>query len=137
MSKEKIAFQCDFRFPGKSEFPVFDICVLLNNALDNAVEACVRLKDSEAERKKICLRSYEKRNLFFIEIENGFDGRIFRSAEGELQSTKEEPETHGIGIRNMKKCVEKYFGRIEFSIADGYFTTKIMLQQIMPKQVHL
>lgn len=133
--KEKIAFQCDFRFPGNKDFPVFDICVLLNNALDNAVEACIRLKGTEEDRKKIRLRSYEKRNLFFIEIENGFDGKICRNAEGGFLSTKEEPETHGIGIRNMKKCVEKYFGRIEFSMEDGYFTTKIMLQDIIPKHV--
>lgn len=133
--KEKIAFQCDFRFPGNKNFPVFDICVLLNNALDNAVEACVRLKEKEEGRKKICLRSYEKRNLFFIEIQNGFDGRIYRNAEGGFLSTKEDSEIHGIGIRNMKKCVEKYFGRIEFFIEDGYFTTKIMLQDIIPKHV--
>lgn len=127
--KEKIDFTCDFRFPGREEFPVFDICILLNNALDNAVEACARLMTEESERKKIFLRSYEKRNLFFIEIKNGFDGKLLKDDNGNFLTTKETEGIHGIGIQNMKKCVEKYFGRIEFSVDREYFTTKIMLQE--------
>lgn len=127
--KEKIHFTCDFYFPKGEKFPVYDICILLNNALDNAVEACARLTEREGAGKKVFLRSYEKRNLFFIEIKNGFDGRLLKDDNGNFLTTKENEGIHGIGIQNMKKCVEKYFGRIEFSVDRGYFVTKIMLQE--------
>ena len=83
----------------------------------------------EGAGKKVFLRSYEKRNLFFIEIKNGFDGRLLKDDNGNFLTTKENEGIHGIGIQNMKKCVEKYFGRIEFSVDRGYFVTKIMLQE--------
>lgn len=127
--KEEIDLICDFRFPGKEKFPVYDICILLNNALDNAVEACKKLSEKEKTRKRIFLRSYKKRNLFFIEVKNGFDGRFIKDDNGNFLTTKENEGIHGIGIQNMKKCVEKYFGRIEFSVDRGYFITKIMLQE--------
>ncbi len=132
--KEEITFTCDFCFPGKEEFPVFDICILLNNALDNAVEACTGLTEKEAERKRISLRSYKKRNLFFIEVKNGFDGKLLKDDNGNFLTTKKNEGIHGIGIQNMKKCVEKYFGRIEFSVDREYFTTQIMLQERKEKR---
>lgn len=127
--KENIRFEWDFHFPREKCFEVFDICVLLNNALDNAAEACRQMDREEENRRIIKLRSYEKKNLLFIEIENSFGGSLRRDAEGNFLTTKKEPEFHGIGIQNMKKCVEKYFGRIEFSIDHEYFITKIMLQK--------
>lgn len=127
--KENIRFEHDFHFPKEECFEVFDICVLLNNGLDNGVEACRKLSPEEESRRFIRLRSYEKKNLFFMEIENGFEGKLRRDEEGNFLTTKEDPKVHGIGIQNMKKCVEKYFGRIEFSIDKGCFITKIMLQK--------
>lgn len=131
--KENIRFTCDFHFPKGECFEVFDICVLLNNGLDNAAEACMKLEREEETGRFINLRSYEKKNLFFIEIENSFEGRLRRDGEGNFLTTKEEPLAHGIGIQNMKKCVEKYLGRIEFSADHGCFITKIMLQKPIMK----
>lgn len=133
--KEKIAFVCDFHFPGKNEFPAFDICILLNNALDNGLEACRKLGENQGDKRRICIRSYEKRNLFFIEIENGFNGKLLKDPKGNLLTTKDGVGIHGIGIQNMKKCVEKYFGRIEFSDNKGFFNTKIMLQKLPTEHV--
>lgn len=98
------------------------------------MEACTGLTEKEAERKRISLRSYKKRNLFFIEVKNGFDGKLLKDDNGNFLTTKKNEGIHGIGIQNMKKCVEKYFGRIEFSVDREYFTTQIMLQERKEKR---
>lgn len=51
---------------------MYDIGIVLNNALENAIEASSKL----AGNKSICLRSYMNGNLFFIEIENDFSDEI-------------------------------------------------------------
>ncbi|MCH5280512.1 MAG: GHKL domain-containing protein [Lachnospiraceae bacterium] len=125
--KEDIDFECRFVFPKREGYSVFDICILLNNALDNALEACSKLS-KEKEDRKIKVTSYEKGNFFFIEIENGFGGTLRLGKSGDFLSTKEDAENHGLGIGNMERCVRKYYGRVELVPKDGYFVTKMMLQ---------
>lgn len=126
--KEGIAFECRFVFPKGEGYSVFDLCILLNNALDNALEACSKLSEKKKEERRIKVISYEKGNFFFIEIENGFDGKLRPGKNGKLLSTKEDVENHGLGIGNMERCVRKYFGRIELLPKEGCFVTKMMLQ---------
>ena len=63
--KQHISFETDFAYPDKQQIEVYDIGIVLNNALENAIEASGKL----AGNKSICLRSYMNGNLFFIEIE--------------------------------------------------------------------
>lgn len=70
--KKQIPFQVDFAYPCKLPIDVYDIAVILNNALENAIEACGR---AEGE-KQIRLRSFVRGCLFFIEVENDFSGDI-------------------------------------------------------------
>lgn len=126
--KEDIDFECRFVFPKGEGYSVFDICILLNNALDNALEACSKLSKEKKGDRRIKVISYEKGNFFFMEIENGFDGILRLGKNGNFLSTKEDAGNHGLGIGNMKRCVRKYYGRVELLPKDGCFVTKMMLQ---------
>ena len=55
-----------FRYPPGNNFGVYDVSIILNNALENAVEACGKV----AENPYISLRSYEKGNLFIVAFFN-------------------------------------------------------------------
>lgn len=49
--------------------------------------------------------------MYFIEIENSFDGMaLYRGDGGMPLSTKEDKEAHGIGLKNIRKCAVKYGG---------------------------
>ncbi len=118
----------------------YDMGVILNNGLDNAVEACVRLKEKFPKSETyITVRSFKMKNMLFVEIENSFDGVLRRKnpyadGEGGLPlSLKDDPETHGIGLHNIKSCAEKYSGGIDCIAEDGKFILSVMLKTSLNK----
>lgn len=126
--KKQIPFQVDFVYPRKLPIDVYDIAVILNNALENAIEACGR---AEGE-KQIRLCSYVKGSLFFIEVENDFSGDIAMEEESGLPvSSKGNGKLHGIGISNMQRCAKKYMGDIDIVISDTGGRKKFSLTVMM------
>ena len=111
--KQNISFEVDFIYPDKQLIDVYDIGIVLNNALENAIEV-----SSKAPGKKgISLRSYMKGNLFFIEVENDFGGEIIFDGETGLPvSSKEDRKLHGLGMENIQRCAKKYMGDIDITI---------------------
>lgn len=112
---EETVKKFDFAYPPKLMIDVYDIAVILNNALENAIEACCK---AEGE-KQIKLRSYVKGSLFFLEIENDFGEEIIIEKESGLPvSSKGTGKLHGIGISNIQRCAKKYMGDIDIVISD-------------------
>lgn len=95
--KHDISFEADFTYPDKQQIDVYDIAIVLNNALENAIEASRKVEG----KKYINLRSYMKGNLFFIEVENEFISEIiFDSETGLPVSSKTEKQLHGFEVVN-------------------------------------
>ena len=110
--KGKIQFSVDFAYPNELEIDVYDIGVILNNALENAIEACSFVENE----RFISLNSYVKGNLFFVEIENNFVKEIVINKESGLpESSKANKKQHGIGIFNIQRCARKYKGDIDIA----------------------
>lgn len=126
-TKNNIDFQVDFIFPSNMNIDAFDLSIIINNALDNAIEACNRQKEG---RKTIVLNAYRRENMFFIIIRNSFDGILTRDkAYGRLTTTKSDSQNHGFGLRNIEVCAEKYYGKAETTIGDNEFELAVMLQK--------
>lgn len=118
-----IGFTSDFIYPDKLGIEAFDLGILLNNALDNAVEACKK------RGGKIRLHSYIKGRMFFLRIENDCDAEfLIYAKDRELKTTKEDEGMHGIGMKNMKSVVERYFGTMSYEVRDEVFYLTVMLQ---------
>lgn len=111
-----VKFLVDFNYPTELQIDVYDIGVILNNALENAIEAA-----SLAEvDKNISLHSYAKGNLFFMEIENSFAGELVVNKESGLpESSKVNKKYHGMGLVNIQRCARKYRGDIDIVIASS------------------
>ena len=113
--KRHISFEADFTYPGKQQIDVYDIGIVLNNALKNAIEASSKVEGE----KSIYLCSYMKGNLFFIEVENDFSGELIIDSETGLPvSSKEDKQLHGLGMENIQRCAKKYRGDIDMTIRD-------------------
>lgn len=111
--KQDISFEADFTYPDKQQIDVYDIGIVLNNALENAIEASSKVRG----KKSISLRSYMKGNLFFIEVENYFWGEIIFDRETGLPvSSKADKQLHGLGMENIQRCARKYMGGIDVTI---------------------
>lgn len=98
-----------------------DLCSLMGNLLDNAIEACEKVHDN----KYIYLSMYTKNNCYHIECNNTFtDAPVI--ANNTFISSKKSRVLHGIGFKNMKAIVTKYSGTLECTYYD-LFKVKIIL----------
>ena len=118
------------QFPEKLFIQSYDIGIILGNALDNAMEACRKLKVREPDAEAfIRINSFQKRELFFLKVENSFDGRLVRRRQEEFPITdKADRENHGIGLANIKSTAEKYQGTMDFRVKDRVFILSVMMK---------
>ena len=104
-----------------------DICCILSNLLDNAIEATEK---SSEKLLNIEFFSNNERNLFFIEIENSCDSSPSMK-DGHLMTTKKDKNKHGIGIYSVEKTVSKYNGEMYFKYDEDTkkFRISVMLHK--------
>ena len=121
--KRNIRFDSDFHFPTGSNINAFDISVILNNALQNAVE-----NTEEGKGTHISVKSYRRNNAYMIEISNSFTGTLRWDAECGLPITsRSESDDHGYGLHNIRNVARKYFGDIDITLKDDKFVLNVML----------
>ena len=108
----------------------YDMGIILNNGLDNAVEACMRMREKQPDAETyITIRSFRAKNMYFIEIENSFDGSALSRGDSGLPiSTKKDKEVHGIGLKNIRKCAVKYGGDLDCIVEGNKFTLSVMVK---------
>ena len=99
-----------------------DLCVLLSNALENALHACQRLRQT-GEPCDIELVVYEKSGKFFLQVTNTCPPGV--TFEKGLPVTHEPG--HGIGVRSICSIAERYNGMYSFSEKDGRFVLRVSL----------
>ena len=105
----------------------FDINVLLGNLLENAIEAA-----QQTDKKYLSVNITLKRGVLKMMIENSFNtSNIIREGQqgrGKvLLTTKPFKEQHGIGLKNVKKIVEKYNGKMNVSTQKDIFCVNLIL----------
>ena len=127
--KQGIQFKSEFSYPKSESYNAYDIGVIINNLLQNVLEACEKMTEGN---KQIKLHSYVKGSLFFIEVENDFSENIVIEEESGLPvSSKENGKLHGIGISNIQRCAKKYMGDIDIVISDTDGRKKFNLTVMM------
>jgi len=102
--------------PGKREKPAMDLCIVIGNLLENAIDACRRMETGE---RFVRVRSLIQGDYLTLVVENSFDGR-WDEKDGVYFSRKYERETdphvEGIGIASVKSVCAKFDGRLVISI---------------------
>ena len=118
------------QFPETLFIQSYDIGIILGNALDNAMEACRKLKAKEPDAEAfIRISSFQKRELFFLKVENSFDGKVVRKPQNEFPVTdKADRENHGIGLANIKSTAKKYHGTMDFKVKGRVFILSVMMK---------
>ena len=129
--KAGIRFDSDFRYGG--EIPVFDMGIILNNLLDNALEACEKL---ESGKGFIRLTMKRKKQFVLLNVENSFDGAVPAQAGGRFIPPTTKQSTlpgiiteHGIGLENVRDVAERYLGGVNIKVKGDVFHVTVMLQQ--------
>lgn len=97
-----------------------DLCTLLSNAIDNAIDACE--KDKTMRFKKIKINSDFKQGYFFFSVENPIFEQVHINKNNAIETTKENKNIHGFGLANIVKVAEKYHGETKLSATNDTFT---------------
>lgn len=90
------------------EFKGADICLILGNLLENAVEAAERVR----KKKYIKIQmKYDKGNLLIF-LMNSYQGRLIKMKDERLKSTKSDAGNHGVGLPSVYRAAAKYNGTV-------------------------
>lgn len=112
-----IEVSCSIIFPYPCTICDIDLCIILSNALDNAVNACKNIGGSK--KKYICVRGHIQGDFILLEFENSFDGKdLIRE---------------GTGLSNIKMITEKYHGAMSIKTHDTTFILSVLL--IIPQHL--
>lgn len=101
---------------GDEELPATELCLILNNALDNAIEASMALPEPE---RQIKVQAAVRQSLFLLRVSNPFHGSV--QTEDGLPVTTRHGKEHGYGLSNIRQAAERRGGSMECHIEDGYF----------------
>lgn len=117
-----VDFHCDFFFGRDIPVDAFDMSVILNNGLGNAIEG------ADGKNPFVSVFSSRKNNVFLVEIQNSFHGKLLWDEKKEIPlSTKKTGHGHGYGLGNIKKIAGKYHGDIAVKTEEGMFILTVML----------
>lgn len=101
-----------------------DLCALLSNGLDNAIEACREIEDLTTRKIDLFLEGYK--NYLHIDINNSVKKEAMNN--NKLITTKKDKSRHGIGMLSMKTIVEKYGGHLEWKYEYNQFCLSIVMK---------
>lgn len=111
-------------YPKNCKIDPVDLCTILTNLLDNAVEACVKLPETSIKKLVVTIRRINQ--FIIIQIANScMEEPIIN--RGIFITSKTEKRHHGWGMKNVKLAVEKYYGTMEFEYSKNMFTICVML----------
>jgi len=107
-----------------------DMCVIIGNLLDNAIEACENMKNDDSDTANIAQRFIRvfigmKNTQLYMIVTNTAPGGKMTKTSGIFRSRK--GANHGLGLMRIDKTVAKYGGYIDRNSEDGAFSTEILL----------
>jgi len=121
--KHGIPFSFELDLPRELPVAEIDLCLVLSNLLENALEASLRTAPA---RRQINAQAYlHSGHMILLSVENAFDGEI-REKDGVFQSSKRKGE--GIGIQSVRRIADKNGGYSRFSHEGGIFRANVMLR---------
>ena len=107
------------------KFAAYDLCSVLGNLLDNALEACAELP---LDGRSVELELKQQQGMLLISCKNPYAGER-RGDNGKFASTKEEKSGHGIGLSSVRQVCKKYQGTMEISAENQVFRVHLLLME--------
>ena len=132
---EKVRTKLDFEgVVPSSGISNADLCVIIANAIDNAIEACS--KDESENEKIIKVDSDFRQGYFFLRVSNPMFEEVKFKGKNKVATSKADKEHHGFGVANIVHTAEKHGGTAEISTDNGKFTIEVqlMLEQTYAEQ---
>ena len=121
---KSIAVHCDAHIPVKLQMSELDLCCILGNLFDNAIEASLSLPVRE---RRIRVYMYMKGTQLYISFTNFTSGRKLNRVGNIFKTSK--GDGHGFGLVRIDNIIERLGGYLSRNSEDGAFTTEILIPQ--------
>lgn len=100
-----------------------DLCVIIGNLLDNAVEACLKQDNKEERFIRVYVDIFKEQ--LYISVQNSSGGKIKKN--GKIYLSTKGKNNHGFGLIRIDNIVNKYHGYVNRQNEEGVFATEVML----------
>ena len=123
-AREGISLEIKAEFPRHTNIRSADLCAILGNLLDNALEAAGKVKEPEERQAALTIRRIHR--MLVIKVENTFAEDVEEHG-GELKTTKTDGGLHGWGLKSVRSAAEKYEGTLRTSWEGKRFRAVVTL----------
>lgn len=121
-----VRFDTEIRIPETLNIPETDLCSLLMNILDNALEAAEKVFPEE--KRFVTFHLNLNDSCLALLCRNSFTGELKKDKHGNLITTKEDALAHGFGFRQIREISGKYQGILRFHTEeDSIFVLQLAL----------
>lgn len=121
-----INMKCYAFVPEQMPFDGADLCIILGNLLDNAMEAVNNLA---ADQRHMDISLSQVKDNLSIVVQNPYAGNIIKNRRGQIITSKPDKRIHGIGLDSVQRTVEKYNGEFLVEYKNGLFKANVLLYQ--------
>ena len=128
-----IRFQAQVEFPRRTNIRSVDLCAILGNLLDNAIEAARQVPDPSGRTVALTIRRIHQ--MLVIKVENSFSA-VPVQENGELKTTKTEGGLHGWGLKSAQTAAEKYDGMVQAGVSGEVFRAVATLSYQGMEDIH-
>jgi sensor histidine kinase regulating citrate/malate metabolism len=128
-----IRFQVQVEFPRRTNIRSVDLCAILGNLLDNAIEAARQVPDPSGRTVALTIRRIHQ--MLVIKVENSFSS-VSVQENGELKTTKTEGGLHGWGLKSAQTAAEKYDGMVQAGVCGEVFRAVATLSYQGMEDIH-
>lgn len=123
-AEDETEFKVQVEYPRGANIRSADLCAILGNLLDNALEAAKKVENPEERTAALTIRRINQ--MVVIKVENSFAGRL-REENGALKTTKTEGGLHGWGMKSAQAAAEKYDGMVQTAYEGNLFRAVVTL----------
>ena len=128
-----IRFQAQVEFPRRTNIRSVDLCAILGNLLDNAIEAARQVPDPSGRTVTLTIRRIHQ--MLVIKVENSFAASPVQE-DGELKTTKAGGGLHGWGLKSAQTAAEKYDGMVQAGVSGEVFRAVATLSYQGMEDIH-
>lgn len=123
--KASISFDCQMQLPCLKRVSALHLCVILGNALQNALEAMEKM--DSGKKRFLILQAVRAEDRMAITISNPFSGSIPHKNDKFPLNNKKNPED-GFGLASIQETVKRYDGWYNIDSSDQIFTMQFVLK---------